>query len=301
MKQRSFLFVLAFVLLTHTAFAQAPTYAFKVLMSKGKSEVKTAKTWETLKIGTALKASDEIRVSDNAYLGLIHADGKPLEIREAKVYKVSELVAKVPRGTTALNKYTDFILSKEEEKGSRLAATGAVVRGIPGVIMVYLPEADRAQLYGDHVVLQWRSDDVKGPYEVIFSNFMGEEVGRYTTDQSWIAVPLTEGKLKTESNLLVKVLAKNKPGQGSKDYVIKKLKGKDREAVDEKLKNSKLGDSALDRYVMAGVYEENLLLIDALNAYHQAAVLAPDVELYKTAYDEYVKRLGKLLGFEATK
>ncbi|HET9052809.1 MAG TPA: hypothetical protein VFM90_01460, partial [Cyclobacteriaceae bacterium] len=157
-------------------------------------------------------------------------------------------------------------------------------------------ELERATLYGDHVVIRWHSEDVQPPYEVIFTSMMGEELGRYTTEQNWISVPVNEGKFKNESNLMVKVISKNKPGQGSKDYYIKKLKGKDRLEFDEKLKDAKTGKSALDQYVMAGVYEENFLLIDALNAYHEAATLAPDVELYKTAYEEFVTRLEPVLG-----
>jgi hypothetical protein len=293
MKHYVVLTVLALILVVHSTHAQ--TYAFKVLVSKGKSEIKTAKEWEPLKTGTALQPTDEIRVSQNSYLGLMPADGQPIEVREAKVYKVSDLTKKVQRGGTALNKYTDFILSKEEDKRGKLAATGAVVRAIKGLVMLYLPEQDQATLYGDQVVIRWFSEDVKAPYEVIFTSFMGEELGRYTTDQNWVSVNVNEGKYKPESNLMVRVIAKNKPGQGSKDYYIKKLKGKDREAADTKLKDTKAGTSALDCYVMAGVYEENMLLIDALNAYHEAATLAPDVDLYKTAYDEYVKRLELVL------
>lgn len=293
MKHYAAIFVLALILVVHNV--QAQTYAFKVLVSKGKSEVKTATDWEPLKTGSSLQPTDEIRVAQNSYLGLLPAEGQPIEVREAKIYKVSDLTKKVQRGGTALNKYTDFILSKEEEKRGKLGATGAVTRGPKGLIMLYLPEQDQATLYGDNVVIQWFSEDVKAPYEVIFTSMMGEELGRYTTDQTWISVPVGDGKYKNESNLMVKVISKNKPGQGSKDYFIKKLKGKDRQAIDEKFKDAKTGTSALDRYVMAGVYEENLLLIDALNAYHEAATLAPDVELYKAAYEEFVKRLESVL------
>lgn len=293
MKQYAAFFVLALILVVHSV--QAQTYAFKVLVSKGKSEIKTATDWQPLKTGTSLQPSDEIRVSQNAYLGLMPADGQPIEIREAKVYKVSDLTKKVTRGGTALNKYTDFILSKEEEKKGKLGATGAVTRSIKGLVMLYLPEQDQATLYGDRVVIQWFSEDVKGPYEVIFTNLMGEELGRYTTEQNWISVAVNEGKFKSESNLMVKVISRKKPGQGSKDYYIKKLKGKERSVFDEKFKETKTGTSALDRYVMAGVYEDNFLLIDALNAYQEAATLAPDVELYKAAYEEYVKRLESVL------
>lgn len=290
MKHRVTLIVLALLFLSNVLYAQTPTYAFKVLMSKGKSEVKSASVWEPLKIGTPLKASDEIRVSENSYLGLLHADGQPIEIREAKTYKVSELVKKVPRGATALNKYTDFILSKQEEKKDRLSATGAVERTIKDVVIIYLPGPEKSDFYGSQVTLNWISDDVKPPYEIVFSNLLGDELGRYETDKDWISLPINEGKFKNEFNIMVKVVSKNTPGQGSKDYVIKRLKPADREKYAGMFEVK--GNSALDQYILAGAYEENFLLIDALNAYHEASALAPDVELYKTAYEEFVKRLG---------
>ena len=43
---------------------------------------------------------------------------------------------------------------------------------------------------------------------------------------------------------------------------------------------------------MAGYYEENLLIIDALTAYQEAIKLAPDVSLYSDSYKEFLKRLG---------
>jgi cytochrome c-type biogenesis protein CcmH/NrfG len=43
---------------------------------------------------------------------------------------------------------------------------------------------------------------------------------------------------------------------------------------------------------MAGYYEENLLIMDALTAYQQAIKLAPDVSVYSESYTEFLKRLG---------
>ncbi len=61
---------------SNTAFAQ--TYAFKVLINKGKNEVKTGNNWQAVKVGESLQSADELRVPENAYIGLVHASGKPL-------------------------------------------------------------------------------------------------------------------------------------------------------------------------------------------------------------------------------
>jgi hypothetical protein len=295
MKIRSVIFVLAFLLVSPVLFAQ--TYTFKVLVSKGKTEVKAADSWQTIKVGASLKPNDEVKIGENAYLGLIHANGKPLEVREAKTYKVSDLVSKMTPGTSVLNKYTDFILSSQEQKKNRLTATGAVHRDVvlvpKDVVIVFLPESEQSQLYGDHATIQWATSNVKGPYEVIFTSLMGEELAKLETKEAFVSVPLDGEKFKNEAQIMVKVVAKEKRGAGSKDYIIKRLRPAERKKVDSLMNQVVNMDpkSALTKYIMAGFYEENLLLIDALTAYQEAVALAPDVELYKTEYEEFLKRM----------
>lgn len=294
MKIRVF-FVLAFLLVNQLLFAQ--TYAFKVLVSKGKTEVKNDNNWQSIKVGSSLKPTDEVKIGENAYLGLIHASGKPLEVREAKTFKVSELVSKMTPGTSVINKYTDFILSSEQQKKNRLSATGAVHRGplVPkDVILAFLPESDLSKVYGDQVTIAWSTENVKGPYQVIFSNLMEEDIARIDATESFVTISLSDEKFKRESQVMVRIIAKDKPGSGSKNYIIKRIQKDDRTKIDSlmaQLDPSMDRSSGLTQYVLAGFYEENLLLVDALTAYREAYMKAPDVELYKTAYTEFLKRM----------
>ena len=50
---------------------------------------------QSLKTGASLKSGDELKVSENAYLGLVHVSGKPLELKTAGSYKVADLAAKM--------------------------------------------------------------------------------------------------------------------------------------------------------------------------------------------------------------
>jgi len=275
--------------------AQTPTYTFKVLVSKGKTEIKSVNAWQTIKVGASLKATDEVKIAENAYLGLIHTNGKPLEIREAGSFKVSELVSRLGAGSSVLNKYTDFILSSDQEKKNRLSATGAVHRGAKDVIIVYLSSAERAELYGDKLAIQWSSEEVKGPYEVVFTTLLDDELERFETTENQLMISLNEGGLRDEYEIMVKVVSKANPGKGSKDYIIKRLRPADREKftkVMDEIRSSVAEETALSKYYMAGIYEENFLLNDALTAYQEAIKLAPDVTLYKDAYEEFLKRLG---------
>jgi hypothetical protein len=290
------IFVLAFLLGTNVLFAQ--TYAFKVLVSKGKTEYKSASdSWQPIKVGASLNPNDEVKVGDNAYLGLISAQGKPLEVREAKTYKVSELVAKMPPGTSVINKYTDFILSSETVKQNRLSATGAVHRDITPTdnIKIFLPKDDKTKVYGDRAIVQWAPSKIKGPYLVVFSSMMGEELAKIETLETYTSLSLNDEKFKKENQVLVRVTGKGKHFVTSgDDLIIQKLKPAERGKVDSLINAADIPNdgSALAKYVLAGFYEENFLLIDALTAYHDAARLAPDVELYATAYEDFLKRMG---------
>ena len=274
-------------------FAQA--YTFKVLVSKGKTEIKSATDWQSIKVGTALKATDEVRIAENAYLGLIHENGKPLEMREAGSFKVSELVSRIGAGSSVLNKYTDFILSSDQSKKNRLSATGAVHRAIKDVIIVYLAGTDRAEVYGDKLAVQWSSEEVNGPYEVVFTTLLDDELAKFETTSNQLIVSMNEGNLKDEYEMMVKVVSKGNRGKGSKDYIIKRMRPKEREKYSKimnELKDAIASETALSKYYMAGIYEENFLLNDALTAYQEAIKLAPDVTLYQDAYKEFLTRLG---------
>src|SRR5258707_13992477 len=141
MKKGKILAVSGFLLISFLSRAQ-DEYAFRVLANKGANEVKSGDTWQPLKTGTQLKVGDELKISDNASVGLVSRNGKPLEVKEAKIYKVVELLSKVGTDISVLNKYTDFILSSNsaEAKKNRLSATGAVHRGLDD-IKVCLPDA----------------------------------------------------------------------------------------------------------------------------------------------------------------
>ncbi|MFY7918889.1 MAG: hypothetical protein ACOVOF_06185 [Chryseotalea sp.] len=66
-------------------------YTFRVLATKGANEVKTGGVWQPVKTGATLQDTDELKVSENAYLGLVHKSGKPIEIKKAGPYQIYEL------------------------------------------------------------------------------------------------------------------------------------------------------------------------------------------------------------------
>jgi hypothetical protein len=296
MKTYGVTFILGIVF-CFTASVNAQDYAFKVLVNKGKNEVKAGDKWQPLKTGTTLHSTDEVKLVDNAYVGLIHASGKPLELKQAGSYKVIELSARVNGGTSVLNKYTDFILSSNSDKKNRLAATGAVHRGGSST-KVFLPKPEHAVLYGNTLILDWEKEQSAEPvtYIVTLKSMFGDDLYNTETKAKTVTVDLSDPKFVNEDNIMIEVYPK---GQESKKpdpaYMIKKLSTADKDRIKLQLNeiSGQTNDaSALNKLILAGFYEQNKLLIDASTAYLEAIQLAPDVPDYQEAYNNFLLRNG---------
>ncbi len=293
MKNSKLILVLGFVLAVSIVFGQ--DYAFKVLANKGTNEVKSGDSWQAIKTGASLQSSDEVRLAENAYLGLIHKTGKPLEVKQAGPYKVADLAAQVQGGgASVLNKYTDFILSSNsaEAKKNRLSATGAVHRGLED-IKVYLPENQYSGVFSKKAIINWSAEKGGAPYIVTFKNMFDDELMKMETPENSVEINLTDEKFANESAILIEVKSKADTKVKSEQHLIKKLSAAEQDRVTKALAEIKGvvdEDTALNKFIMAGFYEENNLYIDAITAYEEAIKMAPDVTTYKEAYDEFLLR-----------
>ena len=298
MKKGRILILVGIFMATVAVFGQTgPDYAFKVLANKGANEVKTGGTWAAVKTGTSLKKEDEIKVTENSYLGLVHSSGKPMELKQAGTYKVTELAAKMSGGSSVLVKYTDFILSSnsaEAKQKSRLSATGAVHRG-PTTIKVYMPDNQYANIYNSVAIINWEVTKIKGPYVVFVRNMFDEELLKAETAEGMLQIDLGDPKFANESALLVTVKTKADQVPRTEDpkYLIKRLSPAEHAKVKKALQDI-TGDvkeeTALNKLILAGFYEENKLFIDAITAYEQAIKMEPEVPSYREAYEEFLIR-----------
>jgi hypothetical protein len=284
---------LAFVVVLCLAFGftQAQDYAFKVLVNKGKNELKSGTSWQPLKVGLSLKAADELKVSENSYLGLVHVSGKALEVKKSGNYKVTDLAAQISGGSSVVVKYTEFILSTTATSKNRLAATGAVDRGT-GDIQVYLPKENQV-VYNNHVIIQWDSEKAAGPYVITFKSMFEDELDKRESTTNSLSINLNDPIFSNEDNIILQVSAKADKNKISKPYTLKRLSKADRERIKNSLaemSDPTAEENALNKLLVASFYEQNNLLIDAGTAYLEAVQLAPDVPQYKDTYNDFVLR-----------
>jgi len=297
MKTGKLTLIFGFILINSLVLGQ--DYAFKVLANKGSNEVKAGDAWVPLKTGASLKKGDELKVADNSYLGLVHVTGKPVELKAAGSYKVDDLSNKLGGGTSVLNKYTDFILSSNsaEAKKNRLSATGAVHRAADAntSIKLLLPENQHSGIYNNVAVISWDGSKVAGPYVVTIKNMFEDQLAKAETPETSLQIDLSDPRFANVSAILVDVSSKADPKQVSKQHMIKKLAPVEQEKVKKSLSEI-IGEvteqTALNKFILAGFYEENNLFIDAISAYEEAIKLAPDVPSYKEAYEEFLLRHG---------
>lgn len=280
------------------SFASAQDYAFKVLATKGANEVKSGTDWIPLKTGASLRASDELKISENAYVGLVHSKGTPLELKQAGNYPVKKLDEDVKNkpATGVLNKYTDFILSSNsaENKKDRLSATGAVERTTETyAIRLLLPENQYSGIFNSQAIVTWDGSKASGPYVVTVKNMFDDELVKFDTPETSFKIDLNDPHYAKENAILVEVCSKADPKQISKQHLIKRLAPPEQATVKKKLEadmSSATEQTALNKYLLAGFYEQNKLFIDALTAYKEAIQLAPDVPTYQEGLDEFLLR-----------
>jgi hypothetical protein len=272
--------------------ANAQDFAFKVLANKGSNEVKSGDTWTPLKTGASIKAEDEIKVASNAYLGLVHKTGKPLELKEAKVYRVSELIKNISGSSSVVTKYTDFILSSNspEAKKNHLSATGAVDRGEKADILPALPENQHSGIFNSKAIINWEGTSAPGPYKIIVKNMFDDEIAVYETPEASFQIDMTDPKIAKENAIIVQIFSSSDKDLESKTHLIKKLSTVDHDNVQKSLE-AILGDvpeeTPLNKIIIASFYEEKRLLIDAITAYEEAVRLEP---AYLELYEEFLIR-----------
>lgn len=292
MKRPHFVF-LAFLVAAFSADGQ--DYTFKVLANKGNNEVKSGDTWLPIKTGASLRLEDKIKVASNAYLGLVHISGKPLELKEPKMYDVLELNNRIKGSSSVITKYTDFILSSNtpEAKKNKLSATGAVDRGEKADINIILPANQHSAIFNKTAMISWEGTQAPGPYKLTIRNMFDDEIASYETPETSFEVDLSNPSIAKETAIIIEVSSNSDKTARSKTHLIKKLSNSDHENVKKSLDPilAEISEpTALNKVILAGFYEDNKLLIDAITAYEEAIKLAPGVTAYQEAFDEFLYR-----------
>lgn len=312
---KKFVLGLSFVALSATA-SLAQDYVFKVMASNGNVVQKNPA--KRLWAGSQLQGNDLINVPEKGYVGLMHKNGRTIELKQAGDYKISDLAGKVGGSSSITSKYANYVagemskadkvdINKNHRKYSSI--TGSVSRTIvTGNVFAYFPLSENAEqvkeataMYdGSEFILHFYPNPEKNAgiekfdtYFVSVLDMTNKEVARFETKEETVKIDLTKLKFKYEPSWVINV-SKNaetfKKGDVSAYHVG--LLSKDDahyKKVTEDLKE--LGtETALDKLTQARVFEEHKLLQDAIRCHEQAIAMQPEVTTFKVAYDEFLTR-----------
>jgi len=299
MKTKALGIFVMMLLISTAGFAQE---LFKVLASKGTNKAVSGGVESGLVIGKKLMKGDKLIVAEGGYVGLAHASGKTIEIKKGGSYDVATLVNEVSnQNTSSSQKYVNFVSNQMTSGNTNLAAnrqsnmssTGSVERG--GNYKLY--QGTRMEVYNtDKIVIQWMPVDKSKGFYVTLVNMYDEEIFKSETNGNSITLDLSQidGSKLDDNSAKIVIVAKNSPELKTDDsYFLTFITGDKQKKVTEELAAMQQFNSentAINKIVLAGFYEENGLYLNAMEKYQEAIALEPEVEDYKTAYDQFLKR-----------
>jgi len=285
-------FIALLVFAAHTVVGQS--YVFKVLANKGANKMKSESemVWKPVKAGLTLNNGDELQVSENGYLGLVHVSGKTIELKNATSVDIEELASKIKTNTTVASKYANFVFNKmaaEETNKEKLVATGAVNRAVvEGAIKVFMPFSTNVL---DKTTVKWENKNA--PYMVTLRNEFDVVIYSEVTSNNSLELDFTDPKLTGQRLVVFNVELKNDSSVKSTDFGIKRISAEDASIIKEnlsQLKNVMKEESALNHIILASFYESNNLMADALNSYEAAVELSPEVDDIQAVYENFLNR-----------
>lgn len=146
----------------------------------------------------------------------------------------------------------------------------------------------------NQVMLSWVPLPEVKTYKVSIMNFGEEILHEITTDKPYISSDLTPF-FKKEKNILWVVADAADEDKKSKVHFVKPLDDKNIASIQSELRDLKeeVGtQDAVSKLVLASFFEKKMAYIESTNSFKEVVLLAPDVEEYKTAFHEYLKRSG---------
>ena len=274
---------------------KAQDTTFQALAVDGNVQIKKTEAWLPLNAGQPLRQGDLIKLDKDAYVGMIHHTGHTLELHKNGTYEISQLSQEV--GDRKLNvaaKYGSFYVSMLN--GNTPVKVNPLERSAtPNGLNVYLPNS--VDVFNDEVIIRWKDGtQLNETYEVKLKNMFNEVLDIQEVDGTRTRLNFNNDKIAQERLIIVSVNNKDFKDQKSNDYGMKQLTPEEAEPIARELSELKLEisnqQSALDKLILASFYEQNSLLADALTSYETAIELAPEVEAFRKAYDQFIFRNG---------
>ncbi|MCS7073848.1 MAG: hypothetical protein NZ108_05220 [Bacteroidia bacterium] len=302
LKMKAKRIILAFTVFLSAKFAYAQEELFKVLVSKGGNKIQPASStdWKPLVVGKKLYKGDKISLSDNSYLGLVHANGKTIELKQSGTYDIAKLNSEVAAQNTSTSKrYVEYVSSemfKAAESGTssrykNMALTGSVERGL-NEIKLFVPVSGKNKninIYSSDVTIRWEAEPQTQTYLVKVTNLFDELIYSTETKNTWVNLKLDKT---VEQTYKITISSQEKPSIFNEINVSFLPETKSAEISNnlKELLSQLKGERAIHQLVLASFYEANHLYLEALESYETAIRMEPQVEDFLVARNLFLER-----------
>jgi len=289
--------ILTMALISFSLVASGQSLVFKVISSKGQTEIKRGNKWTPVTRGTKVLEGSRLRIKENGYLGLVHKSGKPIQLKKQGEYDVNTLSSKINvRSTGFASKYGNYIASRMSGgSSSRIGTnnTASVTREVLGneTISILVQKKD-SKIRLSPTVVSWDTE-VAGPYIVTVSNLFDEEVYKIETTEKKAEINLS-GKEIEGGICIMRVKSKTDEAAVSERSlnIVNDTKATTINTELAEIERELDLNNALDNFFYATYFEDKELNLEALHYYQTAMNMEPDVEDYKKAYKEFLQRQG---------
>lgn len=300
MKQYRLSFILSLLFICSGSMLWAQS-KFTVLASSGATRM----NGKVLGVGTTVPTNAVISVSPQSYISLVHSNNGTVEISKPGTYQVktleAELLKRAKQSTS--QRFANYIIGELTKQGGQdihknpykyQNVTGSVERSLPGDIIIQLPKTSAA--FYNQYPIEWFELENAESYTITMKDDFGEVAKTINTRDTALTLNLNDKELQ-ESGMVIITISSVVPGAGkdsvktSIDCAITRLEPNKVDDIKKKYKAAKFDDNSLiGKLNQAFFFEQNKLLVDAMNKYREALLLSPDSEVFKIAYNQFLIR-----------
>jgi hypothetical protein len=286
----------------------AKSEEFRVLAAKGETLVQRdgKGSWNKLNTGNQLFANDNIKISNNAYLGLVHTKGRTMELKKAGTYSAGilakELSSKKTKVSEQLANYLMKEVANKESDGNykkNMGTPGAVERGMETdasgqKIKLIANCPRRLSIMGNTVNFSWSKATGKDVvYEFIITDRFDRQEFSTKLKENTFSVDAEALKLSKDVYYFWKVKVSSNEEIRSDEICFSFLSAQRAASIKETvalLKEDIGEENAPAKIILAKFYETNYLPNEADKAYQDAIKLMPDIDEYQGMYKEFLLR-----------
>jgi hypothetical protein len=266
--------------------------------------------WQEIKKLTEklmLSPTDKIKLGSNTQLIVRGSDGSAHLLNKAGVWRLQQLIEQPSLKTpSAVKQYLGFLLKhiNHSEKNidtyaeAYMRKKGLVSRG-PGVAapLMRSPQFD-SRLEANQTTFIWKSMPNTTTYSfTIYEDWRenSEPIWSKTVTDSTLSVNLDQALIERDRTYYWSVFPNSK--RHDVRYTFKRIKPEELQVFEQKmaeLQSQAAYGAAMNSFLKAGLYEENLFLPEANQAFLSALKIAPSNRLFKESYVLFLARNGQV-------